>query len=331
MRNYVIGTSDHAGRHLNMVQAKNVQAALEMCGVLDLGKIPRRDMETHADVDYIYVEEPTGAVVDPVITRETSPVQEPVTVLQNFADRFVATQKPLPPEDYAILEQAVQEEFDKCEKEPEICKAIYYHIKHGIDDNSDLMDCYDGCEVHRLIEKFFATYFPAATVTIIAFDKDYIHYEKERPKWVEAYFSSEPGIKYRLDFIVRENDENNMVLRAEDSDYKNIASIGLEDPTKFGETLEILKQKVDALRNPTEASTEIRTVGDLKAILASIPDNYAVTLGSDSVGVPTGNGEHDHHAYEVDPDVSRITTLHVNPDRRELYIGLTLLMNNLRV
>lgn len=150
MRNYVIGTSDHAGRHLNMVQAENVQAALEICGVLDLGKIPRRDMETHADVDYIYVEEPADAV-------------------------------------------------DKRENE---------HV-----------------------------------------------------------------IPY----------------------------------------------------------PEIRTVGDLKAIVASIPDNYAVTLGSDSVGVPTGNDEHDHHAYEVNPDVSRITTLHVNSDRRELYIGLTLLMNNLRV
>jgi hypothetical protein len=156
-----------------MVQAENIQAALEMCGVLDLGKIPRRDMETHADVDYIYVEEPTGAVIDPVITRGTTPEQKHVTVLHNFADRFVASQKPLPPEDYAILEQAVQEEFDKCEKEPEICKAIYYHIKHGIDDSSDLMDCYEGLEVHRLIEKFFATYFPVATVTIIAFDKDY--------------------------------------------------------------------------------------------------------------------------------------------------------------
>lgn len=33
MRNYVIGTSDHTGRHLNMVQADSVQAALEMCGV----------------------------------------------------------------------------------------------------------------------------------------------------------------------------------------------------------------------------------------------------------------------------------------------------------
>lgn len=330
MRNYVIGTSDHSGRHLNMVHAENVQAALEMCGVLDLGKIPRRDMKTHADVDYIYEEEPTGAVVDPVITRGTSPERNPVTVLHNFADRFVASQKPLPPEDYAILEQAVQEEFDKCEKKPEICKAIYYHIKHGIDDFSDLMDCYDGCEVHRLIKKFFATYFPVATVTI-DFDKDYIHYEEERPKWVEAYFSSEIGIKYRLDFIVRENDENNMVLRAVDSDYKNIAFIGLEDPTKFGETLESLKQKVDALRNhPTEEPTEIRAVGDLKAILASVPDNYAVTLGSDSVGVPTGTGEHDHHAYEVDPDVSRITSLHVNPDRRELYVGVDITFNKLR-
>lgn len=152
MRNYVIGTSDHAGRHLNMVQAENIQAALEMCGVLDLGKIPRRDMETHADVDYIYVEEPTGAVVDPVITRGTSPVQEPVTVLHNFADRFIATQKSLPPEDYAILEQAVQEEFDHCNP-------------------------------------------------------------------------------------------------------------------------------------PTEAPSKIRTVGDLKAIIAGLPDNYAVTLGSDSVAV----------------------------------------------
>jgi hypothetical protein len=314
-----------------MVQAENIQAALEMCGVLDLGKIPRRDMETHADVDYIYVEEPTGAVIDPVITRGTTTEQKHVTVLHNFADRFVASQKPLPPEDYAILEQAVQEEFDKCEKEPEICKAIYYHIKHGIDDSSDLMDCYDGLEVHRLIEKFFATYFPVATVTIIAFDKDYIHYEEERPKWVGAYFSSEPGIKYRLDFIVRENDENNMVLRAEDSDYKNIASIGLDDPTKFGETLESLKQKVDALRNPpTEASPEIRTVGDLKAIIAGLPDNYVVTLGSDYVAVPS-HGTYDHGAYEVDSDVSRITTLHVNPDRRELYVGVDITLNNLRV
>lgn len=118
MRNYVIGTSDHTGRHLSMVQAENVQAALERAGVIDPCLVPRRDMATHADVDYIYMEEPTGAVIDPVITRGTSPVQEPVTVLHNFADRFVASQKPLPPEDYAILEQAMQEEFDKCEKEP---------------------------------------------------------------------------------------------------------------------------------------------------------------------------------------------------------------------
>lgn len=203
MRNYVIGTSDHSGRHLNMVQAENVQAALEMCGVLDLGKIPRRDMETHADVDYIYVEEPTGAVVDPVITRGTSPVQEPVTILHNFADRFVASQKPLPPENYAILEKAVQAEFDKCENE---------HV-----------------------------------------------------------------IPY----------------------------------------------------------PEIRTVGDLKAILANIPDNYAVTLGSDSVAVPDGSDRigttYDHGAYEVDTSVSHITTLQANRELRELYIGLTLLLNNLRV
>lgn len=154
MRNYVIGTSDHTGRHLNMVQAENVQAALEMCGVLDPGKIPRRDMETHSDVDYIYVEEPTGAV-------------------------------------------------DKCEDE---------HV-----------------------------------------------------------------IPY----------------------------------------------------------PEIRTVGDLKAILASIPDNYAVTLGSDSVAVPDGHDRigttYDHGAYEVDTYTSRITTLQANRELRELYIGLTLLMNNLRV
>jgi len=331
MRNYVIGTTDHAGRHLNMVQAENIQAALERAGVIDPGLVPRRDMATHADVDYIYVESPTGAVVDPVITRGTSPEQKPVTVLHNFADRFIASQKPLPPEDYAILEQAVQEEFDKCEKEPEICEAIYYHIKHGIDDEMDLIDCYDGCEVQRLIKKFFETYFPAATVTIINFNKDYIQYEEELPKWVEAYFSSESGIKYRLDFIVRENDENNMVLRAEDSDYKNIASIGLEDPTKFRETLESLKQKVAALRNPpTEASTEIRTVGDLKAILANIPNNYAVTLGSDSVAVPS-HGTYDHGAYEVNTFISRITTLHVNPDRRELYVGVNITLNNLRV
>lgn len=198
MRNYVIGTSDHAGRHLSMVQAENIQAALERAGVIDPCLVPRRDMATHADVDYIYMEEPTGAVVDPVITRGTSPVQEPVTVLHNFADKFITSQKSLPPEDYAILEQAVQEEFDKCE--------------------------------------------------------------------------SEHAIPY----------------------------------------------------------PEIRTVGDLKAILASIPDNYAVTLGSDSVGVPTGNGEHDHHAYEIDPDVSRITTLHVNSDRRELYVGVDITLNKLR-
>ena len=197
MRNYVIGTSDHTGRHLNMVQAENVQAALERSGVIDPGLVPRRDMATHADVDYIYLEEPTGAVVDPVITRGTSPERKPVTVLHNFADKFIACQKPLPPEDYAILEQAVQEEFDHCNP-------------------------------------------------------------------------------------------------------------------------------------PTEAPTEIRTVGDLKAILASVPDSYAVTLGSDSVGVPTGNGEHDHNAYEVDPDVSRITTLHVNPDRRELYVGVEITLNKLR-
>lgn len=156
MRNYVIGTSDHTGRHLNMVQAENVQAALEMCGVLDLGKIPRRDMETHADVDYIYVEEPTGAVGDP-------------------------------------------------------------------------------------------------------------------------------------------------------------------DKQEFNEL----------------TGDEIRTVGDLKAILASIPDNYAVTLGSDSVAVPDGNDRigttYDHGAYEVDTFVSRITTMQANLEMRELYIGLTLLLNNLRI
>lgn len=197
MRNYVIGTSDHTGRHLSMVQADSVQQALERAGVIDPGLVPRSDMATHADVDYIYVEEPTGAVVDPVITRGTSPERKPVTVLHNFADRFVSSQKPLPPEDYAILEQAVREEFDHCNP-------------------------------------------------------------------------------------------------------------------------------------PTEAPSEIRTVGDLKAILASVPDNYAVTLGSDSVGVPTGNGEHDHHAYEVDSDVSRITTLHVNPDRRELYVGVDITLNKLR-
>jgi len=154
MRNYVIGTSDHAGRHLNMVQAENIQAALERAGVIDPGKIPRRDMETHADVDYIYIEEPTGAV-------------------------------------------------DTCENE---------HV-----------------------------------------------------------------IPY----------------------------------------------------------PEIRTVGDLKAFLASIPDNYDVTLGSDSVAVPDGNDRigttYDHGAYEVDTSVSHITTLQVNRELRELYIGLTLLMNNLRV
>lgn len=152
MRNYVIGTSDHTGRHLNMVQADNVQAALEMCGVLDLGKIPRRDMETHADVDYIYVEEPTG-------------------------------------------------------------------------------------DTHE----------------------------------------NEHAIPY----------------------------------------------------------PEIRTVGDLKAILASVPDNYAVTLGSDSVAVPDGNDRvgttYDHGAYEVDTSVSHITTLHVNPDRRELYVGVDITLNNLRI
>ncbi len=59
MRNYVIGTSDHAGRHLNMVQADSVQAALERAGVIDPGLVPRRDMATHADVDYIY-QLPTG-------------------------------------------------------------------------------------------------------------------------------------------------------------------------------------------------------------------------------------------------------------------------------
>lgn len=147
MRNYVIGTSDHTGRHLNMVQAENVQAALEMCGVLDLGKIPRRDMETHADVDYIYVEEPAGD------TRE-----------------------------------------------------------------------------------------------------------------------NEHAIPY----------------------------------------------------------PEVRTVGDLKAILASVPDNYAVTLGSDSVAVPS-HGTYDHGAYEVNTFISRITTLHVNPDRRELYVGVDITLNNLRI
>ena len=203
MRNYVIGTSDHTGRHLSMVQADNVQQALERAGVIDPGLVPRRDMATHADVDYIYLEEPTGAVVDPVITRWTSPEREPVTVLHNFADRFVASQKPLPPEDYAILEQAVQEEVDKCEKE----HAIPY--------------------------------------------------------------------------------------------------------------------------------PEIRTVGDLKAILASIPDNYAVTLGSDSVAVPDGSDRigttYDHGAYEVDTSISHITTLQANRELRELYIGLTLLLNNLRV
>lgn len=202
MRNYVIGTSDHTGRHLNMVQAENIQTALEMCGVLDLGKIPRRDMETHADVDYIYVEEPTGAVIDPVITRGTTPEQKHVTILHNFADRFVASQKPLPPEDYAILEKAVQAEFDHCNP-------------------------------------------------------------------------------------------------------------------------------------PTEAPSEIRTVGDLKAILASVPDSYAVTLGSDSVAVPDGEDRigttYDHGTYEVDTTVSHITTLQANRELRELYIGLTLLMNNLRV
>lgn len=197
MRNYVIGTSDHTGRHLNMVQADSVQQALEMCGVLDLGKIPRKDMATHADVDYIYVEEPTGAVIDPVITRGTSPEREPVTVLHNFVDKFVASQKPLPPEDYAILEQAVQEEFDHCNP-------------------------------------------------------------------------------------------------------------------------------------PTEAPSEIRTVGDLKAFLASVPDNYAVTLGSDSVAVPS-HGTYDHGAYEVNTFISRITTLHVNPDRRELYVGVDITLNNLRI
>ena len=206
MRNYVIGTSDHTGRHLNMVQAENVQTALEAVGVLDPGKIPRRDMATHADVDYIYVEEPTGAVVDPVITRGTT--REPATVLQNFADKFVASQKPLPPEDYAILEQAVREEFDKCEKEP-----------------------------------------------------------KE---------TIEPAIPY----------------------------------------------------------PEIRTVGDLKAIISRLPDTYAVTLGSDSVAVPDGEDRvgttYDHGAYEVDSFLSRITTLHVNPDMRELYIGVNITLNNLR-
>lgn len=202
MRNYVIGTSDHTGRHLSMVQAENVQQALERAGVIDPGLVPRRDMATHADVDYIYVESPTGAVVDPVITRGTSPEQKPVTVLHNFADRFIASQKPLPPEDYAILEKAVQEEFDHCNP-------------------------------------------------------------------------------------------------------------------------------------PTEAPSEIRTVGDLKAFLASIPDNYAVTLGSDSVAVPDGNDRigttYDHGAYEVNTFVSHITTLQANRELRELYIGLTLLMNNLRV
>lgn len=134
MRNYVIGTSDHTGRHLNMVQAENVHTALERAGVIDPGLVPRRDMTTHADVDYIYVEEPTGAVI----------------------------------------------ESNKCKNE----HAIPY--------------------------------------------------------------------------------------------------------------------------------PEIRTVGDLKAILASIPDNYALTLGSDS------------------PDVSRITTLHMNPDRRELYVGVDITLNKLR-
>lgn len=153
MRNYVIGTSDYTGRHLNMVQAENVQAALAKAGIINPGLVPRRDMATHADVDYIYVEEPTDAV-------------------------------------------------DKCENE---------HV-----------------------------------------------------------------IPY----------------------------------------------------------PEIRTVGDLKAILASIPNNYAVTLGSDSVAVPNGNNRvgttYDHGAYEVNTFISRITTLHVNPDRRELYIGLDLTLNNLR-
>jgi len=156
MRNYVIGTSDHTGRHLNMVQADSVQQALEMCGVLDLGKIPRKDMATHADVDYIYVEKPTGATADP-------------------------------------------------------------------------------------------------------------------------------------------------------------------DKQEFNEL----------------AGDEIRTVGDLKAFLASVPDNYAVTLGSDSVAVPDGEDRigttYDHGAYEVDTSVSHITTLHVNPDRRELYVGVDITLNNLRI
>lgn len=153
MRNYVIGTSDHTGRHLNMVQADSAQAALERAGVIDPGLVPRRDMFTHADVDYIYVEEPAGAV-------------------------------------------------DKCENE----HAIPY--------------------------------------------------------------------------------------------------------------------------------PEIRTVGDLKAILANIPDNYAVTLGSASVAVPDGNDligiTYDHGEYEVDTSVSSITTLHVNPDRRELYVGVNITLNKLR-
>lgn len=155
MRNYVIGTSDHAGRHLNMVQADSVQAALEMCGVLDLGKIPRRDMETHADVDYIYVEEPTGATADP-------------------------------------------------------------------------------------------------------------------------------------------------------------------DKQEFNEL----------------AGDEIRTAGDLKKLLARVPDNYALTLGSDSVAVPDGNDRvgttYDYGAYEVDTFLSHIRYLHVNPDRRELYVGVDITLNKLR-
>lgn len=156
MRNYVIGTSDHTGRHLNMVQAENVQAALEMCGVLDMGKIPRKDMASHADVDYIYVEEQASAVVDP-------------------------------------------------------------------------------------------------------------------------------------------------------------------DKKEFNEL----------------AGDEIRTVGDLKAILANIPDTYAVTLGSDSVAVPDGRVRvgttYDHGAYEVNSFLSHIRYLHVNPDRRELYVGVDITLNKLRV
>ena len=41
---------------------------------------------------------------------------EQAEILENFNKKFIESQKPLDPDDYAILEEAIQSEFDRQNK-----------------------------------------------------------------------------------------------------------------------------------------------------------------------------------------------------------------------